>query len=139
MSDINVSDANFPIRIESSLADDLLIESISGEERMGRLFVFQFELLSGNHELHFDKVVGQKVTAILVLENGERFFHGYITEFRYAGSRNEFARYHATVRPWLWFLTRTADCRIFQEKSVPDIIKEVFRDNGMADFEVQLN
>ena len=64
MSEISTSDANFPIRIESSLAGDLLIESISGEERMGRLFVFQFELLSSNHELHFDQVVGQKVTAI---------------------------------------------------------------------------
>ena len=40
-----------------------------------------------------------------------------------------------TVRSWLWFLTRTADCRIFQEKTVPDIIKEVFADHPMAVFE----
>jgi len=39
-------------------------------------------------------------------------------------------RYSATVHPWLWFLTRTADCRIFQEMTVPDIIKKVFADHA---------
>ncbi|MEZ5584590.1 MAG: phage late control D family protein [Candidatus Competibacteraceae bacterium] len=38
-----------------------------------------------------------------------------------------YAVYHATLRPWLWFLTRTADCRIFQKQKVPDIIKQIFR------------
>jgi type VI secretion system secreted protein VgrG len=38
------------------------------------------------------------------------------------------------MRPWFWFLTRTADCRIFQNQKVPDIIKSVFRYNGMSDF-----
>ena len=41
--------------------------------------------------------------------------------------------------PWLWFLTRTSDCRIFQEKTVPDIIKEIFRDHGFTDFEERLS
>jgi len=34
--------------------------------------------------------------------------------------------YRAVLRPWLWFLTRTSNCRIFQDMSVPDIIKQVF-------------
>ena len=41
--------------------------------------------------------------------------------------------------PWLWFLTRTADCRIFQSKSVPDIIKGIFRDYGFTDFKDSLS
>ena len=44
----------------------------------------------------------------------------------------------ATVRPWLWFLTRTADCRIFQDMKVPDIIKMVFADHKSADFKLEL-
>jgi len=40
------------------------------------------------------------------------------------------------VVPWLWFLTRTADCRIFQEKSGPEIIKQIFGDLGFSDYEV---
>ncbi len=127
-------DTNFPVRITSALAGDLLVDSMTGEEQMGRLFVFHLELMSENPELHFDKVVGQQVSISLMLEKGERYFNGYITEFRYAGSRDRFSRYQATVRPWFWFLTRTSDCRIFQDMTVPDIIKQVFSDNGMADF-----
>ncbi len=41
--------------------------------------------------------------------------------------------------PWLWFLTRTADCRIFQTMTVPDIIKQVFRDQGFTDFKDSLS
>ncbi len=138
MSEIKAEDTNFPVRITSKLAGDLLVDSISGKEEIGRLFVFHFELLSANRELHFDKVVGQQVTAILSLEDSERHFNGYITEFRYAGRKGRLSRYQATVRPWFWFLTRTSDCRIFQDKTVPDIIKEVFKDNGMSDFKDRL-
>ena len=41
--------------------------------------------------------------------------------------------------PWLWFLTRTSNCRIFQEMTVPDIIKQVFRDHGFTDFDDALS
>ena len=47
-------------------------------------------------------------------------------------------RYRATLVPWLWFLTRTSDCRIFQNMTVPDIIKQVFRDQGFTDFKDSL-
>jgi type VI secretion system secreted protein VgrG len=36
--------------------------------------------------------------------------------------------------PWLWFLTRTADCRIFQNMTVPDIIMKIFTDLEFSDF-----
>jgi type VI secretion system secreted protein VgrG len=42
------------------------------------------------------------------------------------------------VWPWLWFLTRTADCRIFQDKTAHEIILEVFKDekhHGVPDYE----
>jgi type VI secretion system secreted protein VgrG len=52
---------------------------------------------------------------------------------------DRFASYRATLVPWLWFLTRTADCRIFQNKDVPTILKEVFREHGFTDFEDQLS
>jgi type VI secretion system secreted protein VgrG len=106
---------------------------------MGGLFTFELELISPNNELSFDDVVGQKVTAILVLEDDERYFNGFITEFKYLGFDGVYSRYHATVRPWLWLLTRTSDCRIFQNMTVPDIIKEVFKLNKMTDFRPSLS
>jgi type VI secretion system secreted protein VgrG len=132
------SDANSPIRISSPVGGDLLVESFSGEEQLGQPFIFQVKLLSMNHELGFEKVVGQKVTITLQIAQDERYFDGYITEFASAHPREGFARYEATIRPWFWGLTQTSDCRIFQEMKVLDIIKQVFGDNGMSDFEPRL-
>ena len=42
------------------------------------------------------------------------------------------------MNPWLWFLTRTADCRIFQEQGVPEIVTKVFDDHGIANYEFKL-
>ena len=38
------------------------------------------------------------------------------------------------LRPWLWLLTRTSDCRIFANMTPLDIIKQVFSDRGFSDF-----
>ena len=58
-----------------------------------------------------------------------------MSRFALVGTEGRHNTYSATVRPWLWLLTRTANCRIFQEKSVPDVIKQVFRDLGLTDFD----
>ena len=137
MSEI-FDDTNHPVSFESPLGGKLVVQSMSGDEALGRLFNYNLELLSQDFELHFDQIVGQQVTVVLDLPEDKRYFNALITEFRYLGQTDRYARYQATLRPWLWFLTRTSDCRIFQEKKVPDIIKEVFRDNGMSDFEDRL-
>jgi type VI secretion system secreted protein VgrG len=67
-----------------------------------------------------------------------RHFNGYVTRFAQAGMHGRYHAYRATLRPWLWFLTRTADCRIFQEKTVPEIVEEIFADHGTADFKSEL-
>ena len=127
-------DTNSPVRFKSPLRDGLLVRSIRGQEEMGGLFVFKVELISTNNEISFDDIVGQKVTAILVLEEGERYFNGYVTEFMFLGFDGVYSRYHATLRPWFWLLTRTSDCRIFQNMTVPEIIKEVFKIDNMVDY-----
>jgi type VI secretion system secreted protein VgrG len=40
------------------------------------------------------------------------------------------------VAPWLWFLTQTANCRIFQEKTTLQIIEQIFNDFGFSDYEI---
>jgi type VI secretion system secreted protein VgrG len=37
-----------------------------------------------------------------------------------------YSRYRLAARPWLWLLTRTSDCRIFQNRTVPEIVREIF-------------
>ena len=42
------------------------------------------------------------------------------------------------VVPWLWFLTRIADCRIFQDKTIPQIVEAVFKSRGFSDYKLSL-
>src|SRR3546814_15163194 len=75
-------------------------------------------------------MLGKHVTVSLELpQNRKRHFDGLVSRFDYRGVADGFAAYRATLRPWLWFLSRSADCRIFQEKSARDIILEVFREH----------
>ncbi len=131
---INPTDTDRGLKIDSPLGEDLVCRSFSGQEKLGRLFHYQLDLRSLNRNIQFEDIVGQRVTVTMELSDGERYFDGYVTEFRYTGTVGQYASYQATVKPWLWFLTRTADCRIFQNQKVPDIIMSVFRDNGMSDF-----
>lgn len=122
--------------------DELMISSMQGSEQLGRLFEFDLDLYSENPEIKIDAILARNVTVKLILANNEtRCFNGIVSRFSQSGVATEgtMHSYQATLRPWLWFLTRTADCRIFQELSVPDIIKQVFRDSGFSDFEDKLS
>jgi type VI secretion system secreted protein VgrG len=124
------------IAIETPLGKDtLLLESFSGHEAISRLFSFQAELLSPNNSIKFGDIVGRRVTMKVSLPGGDhRFFNGFVSRFVQSGSDARFTHYQMEVVPWLWFLTRNADCRIFQNMTIPDIIQQVFKDRGFTDF-----
>jgi type VI secretion system secreted protein VgrG len=117
-------------------ADVLLFHGMHAEEELSRLSEYQVDLLAKEDAVvEFDKVLGQNVTVKLELPSEEtRFFNGFVTRIGQGGRYGRYNRVFATVRPWTWFLTRTSDCRIFQNQTVPDIIKKVFQDHaGYAD------
>jgi len=128
------------IAIDTPLGPDvLLLRGFTGHESLSRLFSFELDLLSPDPEIKFDKIIGQKVTIRVRLgKEKERFFHGMISRFMQTGSDVGLANYRATMVPALWFLTRTADCRIFQSKKVPDIIQEILKENGVTDIKTVL-
>jgi len=120
--------------------DELVLQSLHGEEQLGRPFRYELELLSENTQINLTELVGQNVTVWLKLSKEDtRYFNGFVSRAYQTDAGGNMARYRATVVPWLWFLTRTSDCRIFQEITVPDIIKEVFRGHGFTDFDDQLS
>ena len=121
--------------------DELEIESMHGTEQLGRLFEYELSLFSRNESVDIDKLLGQVVTVTLDTPGGEeRYFNGIVSRFSQVG-RDEggYATYQATLRPWLWFLTRTSDCRIFQKMKVPDIIKDICKEEGFTNIEDKLS
>ncbi len=127
--------------------DKLLLKSIVITEQLGRPFVMKADLLSEEPAVDFLEMIGKGVTVRLRMPDTsggdkQRFFSGYVSSFVQRPRAEGFFAYEATIVPWLWFLTRTADCRIFhsamtqapEEMTVPGIIKKVFKDHGFDDF-----
>ena len=116
--------------------DVLLFRALHGREELGRLSEFELSALSSRADIDPGGLLGKSVTVKLeLLGGGYRYFDGHVTRFTQGGMVGRYYQYRMTARPWLWFLTRTADCRIFQEKTVPEILKEIFADHAMAIFE----
>ncbi|MPZ21620.1 MAG: type VI secretion system tip protein VgrG, partial [Luteitalea sp.] len=126
--------------ITTPLGDDvLLFHGMHAREELSRLFEYQLDLLSTRSDIDLDEILGKNVTVSVALpDDSTRYFNGYVTRFAQSGMYGRYHHYTAVVRPWLWFLTRTADCRIFQDMAVPDIVKEVFGDHTAADFAFEL-
>jgi len=131
---------NLPIQVKSELGKDvLLFRGFSATEQLGRLFQFDVDVLSTDAGIQLQDVLGKPMTVQMDLPGGGgRYFNGLVSRFSQEGAVGSLTWYHATLRPWLWFLTRTADCQIFQEMTVPDIIKKVFKDKGFTDVEDKL-
>jgi type VI secretion system secreted protein VgrG len=121
-------------------SDQLLIKDATVHEELGRIGMMELDLLSPNESLVLDDVLGRGMAVELAVSGDQpRYFHGLVAQCSQIGRLGRFARYSARVVPWLWLLTRTSDCRIFQQQSIPDIVKSVFREHGTADFDDSLS
>ena len=139
------------IELVGSLAKTFLLHRMTAREELGRLFELTLDCLSKDFDVRPTKnpstdgpsfdVLGQTMTVRVELPRGGwRYFDGHVCRFECLGvtASRRYARYRMVLRPWLWFLTRSADCRIFQDRAVPDILKEVFREHGFSDFQEAL-
>ncbi len=124
------------IAIDTALGKDkLLLVRFTCRETLSRLYEIDAEVASEDFGVDFDKILGTAVTIKVALGNGKfRHLSGVVSRFVQTGGAGELARYELRIVPWLWLLTRTADCRIFQNQSIPDIVKAVFSLYPFADF-----
>ena len=113
----------------------LALSRFSGAEGLNELFEFRVRAVSTRGGIDFASTLGKGATVTLhTQDDKERYFHGVMTEARWAGTQEDLYLYQLVLRPWLWLLTRTSDCKIFAQKSPIDIIKRVFSDRGFSDF-----
>jgi type VI secretion system secreted protein VgrG len=129
------------IQVFTSLDENaLLFYQMEAAESISDLFEFKLNLLSENSTIEPEKLLGENLTVrVQTADQDWRYFNGYVTRFGRYQHIDQYTVYRAEVRPWFWFLTRTANCRIFQDKNVPDIISDVFGDHGFGDFVSKLN
>jgi len=134
------SQANRPMRVETSLgADALLLNGLAGDEAVSQPFEFTLDLLSEDASVDAKKLLRSPVVVTLTMGGGsDRVMHGLIRRFVQLGrTDNQLTAYRAEVVPWLWFLTLSSECKIFQNLSVLDIVEKVFKAQGHSDFQIK--
>src|SRR5215207_2050838 len=111
---------------------DFLVLGMMGHEHLGRMFEYTIELAGGLDmlnepvEVKLHDLAGTQATLKMAAKEDERFFNGYVTRISRGEKKGRYETFSMTLEPWLWFLTRTKTSRIFQEKSVKEIITLVF-------------
>jgi len=113
----------------------LVLARMTAIEGLSELFETRVEAISTTANLDFNSTLGLGAAVTLNSPDGsKRYFNGLMTEAYWRGVEHKLYRYELVLRPWLWFLTRTSDCRIFANKNALDIVKEVFSKRGFTDF-----
>lgn len=120
-------------------ADAVLLTGFRGREELSRPFSFHLDLAT-DLTIRPADLVGKPLSwQVTYPDDKPRQFHGLVRSLAAGPMVGRGLREHRVeVVPWLWFLTRATDCRIYQNQSVPDIIKAVFSRYGFSDFKDSL-
>jgi type VI secretion system secreted protein VgrG len=115
------------VDIDTPLGDAVWFREMRGSEALSELFEYEVRLHSTESGLSAKAMLGQPCTMKLQTHNSgaPRPFNAICTRFGAGGREGEHLIYAATLRPWLWLAGRRSDCKIFQFKSVPDIVLDV--------------
>ncbi|TPJ40069.1 type VI secretion system tip protein TssI/VgrG [Mesorhizobium sp. B2-6-5] len=118
-------------------AELLTFTHLIGRDEISRCLAYTVGFVSTDSDIDPLKMLGGPVS-IEGESDPKRWFSGIVSEFRLTRIEDRLAYYEAVIRPWLWFLGNTTDCRIFQNKGVVDIVKDVFKKYGISEFDLRL-
>ena len=108
-------------------ANTLLAERVDGTEALCEGFRFTITALSLDAHLSLRSLLGQPaLLELLNVDHSCRPFHGHLTTVEQSGANGGLARYTLTLEPWTAFLSRNRDSRVFQHKTVCEILDAVF-------------
>ncbi|ADX44585.1 type VI secretion system Vgr family protein [Paracidovorax avenae ATCC 19860] len=114
------------VTIQTPLGEQLQFRQLRGSEELSQLFSFDIDLLSEGRDIDPKALLGKTATVEIETEGGgKRYLDGLVTRFGMQGQDHRLYSYHLRLQPWLWVATRRQDFRIFQFKTVPQIVQEV--------------
>lgn len=115
-------------RISTALGKDVLnLLRFEGEEHLNDLFSYRIEALSARDDLDFDALIGTHATVHLhSFDLPEVPFDGVIVEAQLLGAGENGWRYELILKPWFWLLSLRRKQQIYHEKTVVQILDEVF-------------
>ncbi|HYI81866.1 MAG TPA: type VI secretion system tip protein TssI/VgrG, partial [Acetobacteraceae bacterium] len=117
-------------RLQLAAGAPLSLRRLSGREEVSRLFRYDLVLLGPDYDLDLEALLGTGVTVEVDSAEGPRHINGVVADIAFRGEMEDQARYDAVVVPWMWFLDRRLNCRIFQRLSAIDIVKRLVASHG---------
>lgn len=126
------------ILVSTALGEALQFSQMEGFDEISQCFRYELGLISKDINLKPEDILGTPATITVLMASGKRFFHGIVAEFAFQDYREDHAHYRAVLRPWLWFLSHRSDNRIFQKKSVVEIVEDVFKPHAHVKVEKRL-
>lgn len=122
------------LAIATSTGKTFVLRRLEAVEAISRPYLVQVEVLCLDHKVKAADVIGH--TASIKIERGPgeepRRFHGIISAFRRIGRfGTDHSVYGLEIVPAFWNLSRKSNCRVFQNMSVPDIVKKVMAEAGV--------
>jgi type VI secretion system secreted protein VgrG len=119
----------------------MVIERFEGGEGLSELFEFRLDVLSEDKFIDMDKILGTNcyLTLNTMHQGVKRHFNGALVEAQRLGTRLDLTSYRLVLRPWFWLLTRTSNCTLFHDRTVPDIISDVLGKHAFALFKKKLS
>ena len=123
------------ISVETVLGPDaLLLESFEGKESIAGGFKYTLGLLAKDPGISAAKLIRTAATVkVAQADGGERVINGLVSRFVQLDQAEGLTVYEAEIRPWYWFLSLTSDFCVWQNKSIPEIVKAVCSEQGFTD------
>src|SRR5690606_23601854 len=86
-------------------------------------------------------IIGDHVALFLdATSSMPRYLNGFVKSFVYTGlEKRGLYGYKAEIVPWLWFLDKRTNCRVYQNQNVQQIIEAVLGELGFNDYVFSLS
>lgn len=124
----------------TGLDDQCIALSWQARECLSQVPSYRLEFQSPNPELNIDALMGCAIGIDIDLDNGDkRHFHAHVFAACDTGQLQDKYTYALDCGCWLSFLEENQNCRIFQNLSVPDIVKQVYAGHRRTDFRCELS
>lgn len=120
--------AVFTLEIEGA-AHDLQVAEFRATEALNRTYAVEIEVVSERHDLDLESFLHRP--AFLAFGAADNGLHGQIHRIAQWGSGQRLTRYQIVLVPHLAYLAHRRNQRIFQQRSVPQIIASILQEHGM--------
>jgi type VI secretion system secreted protein VgrG len=134
MVEREASAASFLFTANAVSSGTFEVARFKGTDAISTPYSFEIELRSAQDSIAPQDLVGTAGTLLFFRDGQFLPYSGIISQFKYAGRTTDYCRYHATLVSRLWLLTLTVRSKIYQQMSVPDIVRQVLDDAGLNNY-----